>query len=378
MKSGRMSAKEAKDKKEEGPLGLVGRIGLGIANIVIGGFKGDGTTNTTTTNLNLTSNNASTSTSNSPTRIVPGHVVVKSKDAKKSSTAVKKVPNKNALISSGSGSTSSSTDSDKSVHSNSSSIVSNDRIVGIGSAEPTISNTVVNSIFKPSKVDQSRKPFRITQFEEILSGENIDLNALRKLSWNGIPPEFRTQVWQLLLGYLPTNKGRRDAAIIRKRKEYVDSIPVYFSISESDRTTQEGEVLRQIQVDLPRTCPQTPFFQQQRVQVAMERILYIWAIRHPASSYVQGMNDLLTPLFIISLYPHFNDVLRCDVQQIDPKTLMDVEADAYWCLSKILDGIQDHYTFSQPGLQRMVLKLEGMPNVLASYILDIDQLIFPQ
>ena len=40
--------------------------------------------------------------------------------------------------------------------------------------------------------------------------------------------------------------------------------------------------------------------------------------------------------------------------------LSDVEADAYWCLTKLLDDIQDHYTPSQPGLQRMVLKLEDL------------------
>lgn len=30
-----------------------------------------------------------------------------------------------------------------------------------------------------------------------------------------------------------------------------------------------------------------------------ERILFIWAIRHPASGYVQGINDLVTPFFIV-------------------------------------------------------------------------------
>ena len=29
-----------------------------------------------------------------------------------------------------------------------------------------------------------------------------------------------------------------------------------------------------------------------------------------------------------------------------------VEADCYWCLAKMLDSIQDHYTFAQPGIQR--------------------------
>lgn len=37
-----------------------------------------------------------------------------------------------------------------------------------------------------------------------------------------------------------------------------------------------------------------------------------------------------------------------------------IEADAYWCFSKLMENIQDHYTFAQPGLQRMVARLEGL------------------
>lgn len=208
--------------------------------------------------------------------------------------------------------------------------------------------------------DDKVKSFKISQFESLLDNENVDLGELRKLSWNGVPAQFRWMVWQLLLGYMPTNKGRRDATMARKRKEYLDSVPTYYNVSEADRTTQEGEILRQILVDIPRTSPDTPFFQQPPIQSAMERILYIWSIRHPASAYVQGMNDLLTPLLLIAMYPHCNDVLRCDVHQIDAKVLSDVEADAYWCLTKLLDDIQDHYTFSQPGLQRMMVRLEDL------------------
>jgi hypothetical protein len=32
-----------------------------------------------------------------------------------------------------------------------------------------------------------------------------------------------------------------------------------------------------------------------------ERILFIWAIRHPASGYVQGINDLVTPFYVVFL-----------------------------------------------------------------------------
>lgn len=41
---------------------------------------------------------------------------------------------------------------------------------------------------------------------------------------------------------------------------------------------------------------------------------------------------------------------------------LQVEADCYWCLTNLLAGIQDHYTSDQPGVQRMVLRLEELVN----------------
>uniref|UniRef100_A0A8C4RVB5 Rab-GAP TBC domain-containing protein n=1 Tax=Erpetoichthys calabaricus TaxID=27687 RepID=A0A8C4RVB5_ERPCA len=32
----------------------------------------------------------------------------------------------------------------------------------------------------------------------------------------------------------------------------------------------------------------------------------------------------------------------------------------FWCMSKLLDGIQDNYTFAQPGIQRKVKALEEL------------------
>ena len=211
-----------------------------------------------------------------------------------------------------------------------------------------------------SNTEVPKKSYHIAKLEHILAADNIDTNALRKVSWNGVPSEMRSMVWQVLLGYMPTNKSRRDASITRKRKEYFDSIPMYIDNMEEQQTVQEGEILRQILVDLPRTCPDTPFFHQSAIQKAMERILYIYSIRHPATKYVQGMNDLLTPLLLVFMHPYVDDVLRCDVALLDEQIVLNVEADAYWCLTKLLDNIQDHYTFSQPGLQRMVLRLEDL------------------
>ena len=46
--------------------------------------------------------------------------------------------------------------------------------------------------------------------------------------------------------------------------------------------------------------------QQDQFQI-FARVLYIWAIRHPASGYVQGINDLVTPFFVVFLSEFISD-----------------------------------------------------------------------
>jgi hypothetical protein len=135
------------------------------------------------------------------------------------------------------------------------------------------------------------------------------------------------------------------------------------------RSVQEQETLRQVLVDVPRTAPTEGLFRHDRVRRCLERILYIWAMRHPASSYVQGINDLATPLFVVFLGGHFDadydildeDLLNAEVGRcVTDEMLSQIEADCYWCLTKLLAGIQDHYTCDQPGVQRMIRRLEGL------------------
>lgn len=40
--------------------------------------------------------------------------------------------------------------------------------------------------------------------------------------------------------------------------------------------------------------------------------------------------------------------------------MLDVEADCYWCLCKLIHGIQDQYTYAQPGIQRAVFKIHEL------------------
>jgi len=208
----------------------------------------------------------------------------------------------------------------------------------------------------------SAAPASSSTWDDELGRPEADLQRLRKMAWTGVPRDVRHEVWQLLLGYLPAHFDRREAMLQRKRRGYAEAVPQFYDITESERTPHEQAMLRQILVDVPRTLPETPLFHQEQVQEALTRVLYIWAIHHPASDYVQGINDLATPLFLAFLSKHVpaGEEEACDVSTLPGDVLLSVEADCYWCLTKLLDSIQDHYTPSQPGIQRMVAHLEEL------------------
>lgn len=76
---------------------------------------------------------------------------------------------------------------------------------------------------------------------------------------------------------------------------------------------------------------------------------------------MQGINDLVTPIFEVFLSAYIDeDPEQYDVSQLDKQVLDVIEADSFWCLSKLLDGIQDNYTFAQPGIQRQILTLKEL------------------
>jgi hypothetical protein len=220
---------------------------------------------------------------------------------------------------------------------------------------------------------------RINKFKRILQSSSISLADLRSSAWSGLPSEVRAMSWQLLLGYLPTNSERRVATLERKRKEYLDGVRQAFdrgnptspigtsapspSLARSRARGLDEVVWHQISIDVPRTNPHLELYGYEATQRSLERILYVWAIRHPASGYVQGINDLVTPFWQVFLGQYITDPdveFGMDPGQL-PKAVLDaVEADSFWCLTKLLDGIQDNYIHAQPGIQRQVSALRDL------------------
>lgn len=216
---------------------------------------------------------------------------------------------------------------------------------------------------------------RINKFKRLLQASIVPLTDLRNLAWSGVPDEVRAMTWQLLLGYLPTNSERRIATLERKRKEYLDGVRQAFERHSAattgippPSTTGRGRGLdeaiwHQISIDVPRTSPHIQLYSYEATQRSLERILYLWAIRHPASGYVQGINDLVTPLWQVFLGVYVTDLNveeGMDPGQLPRSVLDAVEADSFWCLTKLLDGIQDNYIYAQPGIQRQVRALRDL------------------
>lgn len=79
------------------------------------------------------------------------------------------------------------------------------------------------------------------------------------------------------------------------------------------------------------------------------------------------MDSLLTGILIPDSDPE-----QFDTSLLPENVLNAVEADSFWCLSRLLDGIQDNYISAQPGIQRsvkrmaeLVARIDGSSDVLA-------------
>ncbi|KAJ3489037.1 hypothetical protein NLI96_g2406 [Meripilus lineatus] len=203
--------------------------------------------------------------------------------------------------------------------------------------------------------EQSIKSNKRQKFIDCICKDDVDMTQLRKFAWNGVPNDLRPAAWPLLLGYLPLPAHLRASALARKRQEYLSLVELAFA---RNREGADQQIWHQIEIDVPRTRPGVRLWMQASTQRSLERILYVWAIRHPASGYVQGINDLVTPFFQVFLSAYIDS----DPEEFDPTFLPShvlnaVEADSFWCLSRLLDGIQDNYIATQPGIHRSVKRM---------------------
>ena len=66
------------------------------------------------------------------------------------------------------------------------------------------------------------------------------------------------------------------------------------------------------------------------------KVLFVWAVRHPASGYVQGLNDVLLPFLLVFLAAKVGRLLEdldpSILKTLKPEDLDEVEADTLDCV----------------------------------------------
>ena len=245
---------------------------------------------------------------------------------------------------------------------------------------------------------------------DLLAQEVVDLAQLRRLCWQGCPSEARLECWCLLTGHHQHVSDNRMEVRDRKRAEYKKYVNSNYTVvdwdgllgattsyshlvqsgsssstsalpaSSSSHMTaavcqEEITTMKQIRKDIPRTSGGIAFLQHPRVMQSLERVLYIWALRHPACGYVQGMNDLLLPFIYVIFADRVCSTKRVsqlikfteheiqslfNEEQISVDEWLCREADLYWMSSHMMNSLQENYTKDQAGAHAMVRRLEAL------------------
>ncbi|KAK1264431.1 hypothetical protein QJS04_geneDACA016138 [Acorus gramineus] len=214
-----------------------------------------------------------------------------------------------------------------------------------------------------------------------LSQKVIDLDRLQWMANYGLPDGggLRATTWKLLLGYLPAARDSWEADLANNRSKYFalkeeellnpSTLTQRYETSPSNKLEsvndvigflrrnkistgdhplslskasvwhqffENTEIVEQIDRDVQRTHPSMKFFSGdssvgQKNQMAMRSILHLFAKLNPAIGYVQGMNEVLAPLFYI-----FS-------MDSDEKNALHAEADSYACFVRLLSDSVDHF-----------------------------------
>ncbi|KNA21984.1 hypothetical protein SOVF_038300 [Spinacia oleracea] len=240
------------------------------------------------------------------------------------------------------------------------------------------SNGTSTSSASPSPEEIARQAQLLVE----LSKKVINMREIRRLASMGLPdaPVIRSTVWKLLLAYLPSDRAMWPSELAKKRSQYKHfKDDLLMSPSEISRKLekssladkdelkgesrcvlsrseivqdehplslgqsslwnqffQDTEIIEQIDRDVKRTHPDMHFFSGDTVsaklnQDALRNILIVFAKLNPGIRYVQGMNELLAPLF----YVFRNDP--------DDENSAAAEADTFFCFVELLSGLRDNF-----------------------------------
>ncbi|KAJ6731934.1 TBC1 DOMAIN FAMILY MEMBER 13-LIKE [Salix purpurea] len=236
---------------------------------------------------------------------------------------------------------------------------------------------LVNDTDLDKEADEKR-----SDIEYELSQKEIYLEKVKRIGSMGLPDGggLRATAWKLLLGYLSPSHDLWEKELTENRQKYVKlKEELLLSPSEYTRVKEDAmisaelsgecddagplkrqgishgdhplsivkasawhhyfkhiEIAEQIDRDLLRTHPDLKFFSgessfSKKNREAMRSILLLFAKLNPAIRYVQGMNEVLAPIFY---------VFSTDTNE---KNAVNAEADSFFCFVRLLSDSVDHF-----------------------------------
>ena len=180
----------------------------------------------------------------------------------------------------------------------------------------------------------------------ILSTE-IQYNTLLKHIFDGIPDDIlslRPLIWKICLNYLslkpdewPDKLNKNRTLYSNYKKKYIK----YLSFEKMNKKNpldnneyyNDNELYNNIKKDILRTKSNMSFVRMKSKNLEtnsdiMNRILFIYAKIHPEVCYIQGMNDLLAPIYY------------CFSIDNNPDNKDFVEEDSYFTFENLMDIIK--------------------------------------
>ena len=240
---------------------------------------------------------------------------------------------------------------------------------------------------------------------------------LQIFSENGLPDEIpilRSIIWKINLGYLTINNEEWEKILEDKRNSYIDYKDIFkkkllkeYKLNKDyDKKSKEEKekldkksnklLLEQICKDVYRTHNQMDFFfkptdeniilsQKELIEImdnrrnctmkdindiykinikethadVIVRILFIYSTFFPDISYVQGMNEIIAPIYYIFSFDKTYGV----------ETNIDyIEADTFWTFNSLMNQIKDNFNHEKDnekmGITSRIKKLKKMLQIL--------------
>mmetsp|Transcript_47050 Transcript_47050/g.54232 ORF Transcript_47050/g.54232 Transcript_47050/m.54232 type:complete len:653 (+) Transcript_47050:40-1998(+) len=195
--------------------------------------------------------------------------------------------------------------------------------------------------------------------------DNKNVSELAAMASNGQLGQtyLRSIFWRISLGLLPVDETpskwverlesmRAEYLILKKtfddklaRSENED--PQMFNPLSNhpenpwNALFEYTEYTKQIEMDIDRTFPDQPFFQDQKIRSILCSVLFLWSQQHPETGYRQGMNDLAA-VFLYTLVHEIPEQRFTDTSDIvNLLTSLNnrdhAEADTYYLFTALME-----------------------------------------